>query len=197
MSTTIQEIKKENQAKLMTAVEKRVNELLEHDEMKAARAAIAELENNPVNYSFDECGDLVSSVDLRFDLLSEEEPEVLEALVETLSNGWFYIKQSQYSQGRHEWTATQFHGEPTIYNPNADRNTYALYSKELGLEVKRVKSERHAQLLVEQAMQEHGIFGDFVQVDYYGGYVKHVNCIGDKMTDAEIAAELEAIESED
>lgn len=201
---TIQKAKNQANAIVQDAVEKRVAELMDTPEFEALKARVEQFENDPYcNKSvrqLDEFGALESVMELQLDTFSDEDSEVIDELLKECSEVIFFF-QSQYSQGKHEWTMSHSLGEPVIVNLSDPRDCYAIHSIELSLKVDyseligKDDSEKlhHAKLLIEQAMRKAGIYPNIVEVDSYGQVIRELKGLG-TLEDSEIEKQLVEIE---
>ena len=179
--------------------------LMQTDEFKALKAEVIAFEEclTKPDYVLGEDGSLLSRQRLYLDrsLCTDEDGnpdvELAEELLRECSEN-LYFHQDDYSQGYFEWVMEQSHGEPCIVNYPPDRNHYAVYCRDLGLEVNSIKSEEHGLMLVEQAVRSHGYFPDIGSVDQCG-FFTHIAIPAEiaKATDAELDAMISKVENED
>lgn len=193
MTNKIQELKQN----IEDLAEERANGLRDSQAFKLIAAELDALENDPYkngDLRFDEGGMLCSEIEVNLRDFASEEPEVIDCLTDILSNdGMIFMYQSQYSQSRLDYTASICLGEPVIFDESPKRGHYAIYSKELGLEVDRVNSEEHGFALIEQAMRKEGVFENIVSTDYYGSPTPLSNPLSNK-TDEQLQSIIDANE---
>ena len=144
----------------------------------------------------DETGALNTMMEIDIGDLANEEPEVIDEILEVLTDGVGYFEQSQYSQGRREWSVHQCLGETVIFNESPERNCYAIYSRELSLEVDSVIDSDHGFAIIEQAMRRVGVFENIVSTDYYGSPTLLSNPLS-KLTDKELQTLIDNKEEQD
>lgn len=203
---TVQNAKKQANVIIQDAISERVKELTDTPQFKKLKAQVEQFENDPYCHGsdrqLDEWGTLESVMELRLNAFSEEEFEVIDELLKECSE-IIYFSQSQYSQGKHEWTMSQCLGDPVTVNFSNPRQCYAIHSKELSLKVNYSEligeddSEKlhHAKLIIEQAMRNAGVFPNIVELDYYGGIIGEIEMLG-TLDDSEIERQLVEIEAE-
>lgn len=201
----VQNAKKQANAIIQDAIGERVQELMKTRAFQELKAQVEQFESDPYcsgsERQLDEGGALESVMELRLDSFSEEDSEVIEEILRECSESMYFF-QSEYSQGRHEWTVCQCLGDPVIVNFSDTRSYYAIHSLELGLKVNyseligKDDSEKlhHAKLIIEQAMRKAGVFPNVVQLDYYGGVSRELETLG-TLEDAEIDRQLQEIEA--
>lgn len=194
----ISEAKKQAQELIENAVDARIEELKKLPAFEELKKQVQAFENDGSEfYGIDEGGMLESSIDLDLSDFADEDSEVIEELLKECSEV-LYFHQTQYSQGKHEWTASQCHGFPILYYPTAGRNEFELYSEEFkDLRIMRVKSSRHAELLIEQAMRKAGYFPNVMRVLDRYGFIEPFKMTTGTMTDEELKTELAAIEADE
>ncbi len=195
LNMNLNEVKKQAAELVNNAIESRVNELLETHNSDSLKKQFTDFEDDPYNtkkyyIQFDECGmlDAVMVLDLP-EWLEYEDTEVIEALLSKLMEH-AYIKHDTDGQ----WLVHQCLGSPTIVNWNAGRNEYTIYSDELKLKVLKVVDEKHAMLLIEQAMRKAGVFENIVEVDYHGQFMKFLSTGMGKLKDKTISQRLKKYE---
>lgn len=199
MSNEIKALKTEMNQKIEKLAKDRASEImLNSKDWTRLLDQVEKLEDDPYKHgvlSIDEFGVLVSNLDIDLGAIANEERETIDALVEELEQGGVYLYQSQYSQGKHECTASVCLGEPVIFNVSPERGHYAIYNEELGLKVDSVLSEEHGFALIEQAQRKAGIFESIVSTDYYGIPTLLSEPYG-KLSDKELSDLIDKIESE-
>lgn len=201
----VQNAKKQANAIIQDAIGERVQELMKTRAFQELKAQVEHFENDPYcagsERQLDEGGALESVMELRLDAFSEEDFEVIEELLRECSEVLYFF-QSQYSRGKHEWTACQCLGDPVTVNFSDPRNCYAIHSRELKLKVNyseligKDDSEKlhHAKLIIEQAIRKAGFFPYVVELDYCGGVIDEIKLLG-TLEDAEIERQLQEIEA--
>lgn len=194
----VKECKTKQKEELKTVVESRFEELKNTPDFIRLQEEISSFLEDPYDSDslyLDESGLLNSQIDINLGDLGSEEMETIEEILEVLTDGVGYFDQSQYSQGPREWTVHQCLGDPVIYNESPERGHFAIYSRELNLEVDSVIDEEHGFLLIEQAMRRVGVFENIVSTDYYGLPTLLENPFT-KLTDLELNDLIDQKESE-
>jgi len=154
------------------------------------------------NLSLNESGDLVCShaVTLPDSLCHDDSgaPDscLAESVLEAANDGTLYLYQEPGTRGTDSWIAESCFGEPCIVNASPERGCYAVYSRELKLEIMRVESETHGILLAERAMRAAGCFPWLVTCDRYGScYPLEVPAEIRGMSDAALSKAIDLIEN--
>lgn len=194
-SNEVTEAKNQNALNLERALNKRVVKVLKTKAGKTLTEKIESFIEDPYNnnYFFDEAGEFCSAIDLteEIEALGEEERETINALVERISLGVGYFKNTRY-----EKTLSQCIGAyPTIYRPSAGSREYVIFSVELRLKVEKVKSEEHAMAIIEQAMRKAGVFENIVKVDWHGNFVELMDTKLGNVSDEELKALVDSFEA--
>lgn len=132
----------------------------------------------PENYEFDECGMLISTYDLPFNL--DAYPYFSE-YIEGQMVGYF---------NENEKRMEVCHGAPITVNWNHSNREYFIFDHDTNKSIcdhhDTELPEEYYHALIEQHQRKAGVFSDVVTVDYYGGYVAHVNTDMGNLTDSEV-----------
>lgn len=194
----VKECKAKQKEELKTVVESRFEEIKNSPDVLRLQKELEVFYDRPDTEGrlyLDESGFLNSLMEVDIGDLASEEWEVIEEILEFLTDGIGYFEQSQYSTGKREWTVHECLGEATIFNESPERNCYAIYSRGLNLEVESVIDEEHGFLIIEQAMRRAGVFDYIVSTDYYGTPTITVSPFG-RLTDKEVNDLLDKKESD-
>lgn len=134
-----------------------------YENIKEIQELLAKRENfEDVEYEFDECGSLVSYLEIPKEVLQLPEVE------EFLSQEYGYVKGDRLYQ---------FQGDPITVNWNHKRDQYFVYDAGTSKPIIKKREEWMDDLYVEAVIAQYqtkrGIFEDVVMID--GCYLKHVN----------------------
>ena len=158
------------QANLEKAQQARLAECKKLPDYEMAEESIQRFMMDPYNgnYYFDEGGALCSFFDLDLGDLVNESSEVLDFIIEELSNdnfGWI----TEHKLSCSDYQFNQCLGEPIIFNINPERDWYAIYSREIGLAVDKsdLLNEDHGFAIIEKKSREVGVFENIVSTDRY------------------------------
>lgn len=198
---TVQKAKKQAIAIIQDAIGERVKELMKTRAFQELKEQIEHFESDPrckgSMRNIDELGLLESVVELNIEAFSEEDLEVIEAILRECSEFVHFLKYQE------KWLMSVCLGEPVIINFSNKRDCYAVHSSELDLKLNYsdligkddYEKLHHAKLIIEQAMRKAGVFLNVVKLDYYGGVMREIEGLG-TLEDEEIEKQLKDIEKE-
>jgi hypothetical protein len=137
-----------------------------YDKDKKVIEFLNDAENcNNLDYSIDQYGELVSFYSPKFNLAGY--PYFNE-----------YISQNHFgSWDSKNEILIQCHGEYIAINWNCSSREYFIYDNKKPIIKDKLEwmDEKYVAAFIAQYQNEEGIFGDIIEVDYYGCYVKHFN----------------------
>lgn len=174
----IKDIKADNIAKLKSAIDERIQTIIESGRLESLKETIDNFCEDPYHkdndFYFDETGSLNASIEVCLRELAGEEPEVISEIMDSLCDFGFCY-QDQYARGPLDWRVDQCLGTPTIFNESPYKRCLAIHSPELSLEIKSVIDSDHGFALIERAMRKTGVFENIVSTDYHGNFCEFLS----------------------
>jgi len=195
----IKKIKEAQKISLENAIETRLKTLKKTKAFKLLKKQVDAFLDEPYDLGalyMDAYGSLNSMHGLDLEPFCDEETEVIEAILEELTQDCGCFNHELGWSGEWMWSIHQCLGEPVIYNDSPERNHYAIYSTELDLRIDSVLDEEHGFLIIERAMRKCGVFENIVSTDRDGQIISLLTNPFSSLTDDELLEALNNKEDE-
>jgi hypothetical protein len=196
---TIKQARIESQKIMQAAIDERVKQLKASGALDGILKDVSDFALDPYCKGsvreLDETGMLESVKELDISAIEEEESEVLNEILETLT-----ADHVVYGTRRDGQTLMRVClGFPIVLQSPESRHDYVVYSeefKELNLTSREVKDTDHALMLIEKAMRKAKYFPKIVKIDRYGCVIKEISTGLGNLTDKELSDRLSDKEKE-